>query len=151
MAVDAFNLLKADHKELEGLFAKLTSTSQRAVKTRSALVTKLKTALELHARVEESVFYPAVEEMELTHTNAVESVEQHTLIRQLMSELELLAVQDERWQAKLKLLHDSFQSHIKEEEEDMFQKAKEVFSPAQIQTLGQRLQSAKQQAKSSVE
>jgi len=151
MAPDVFNLLKADHKELEDLFAKLTSTSQRAVKTRAGLVSKLKTALEIHSRVEESVFYPALHEMELTHPMTLESLEQHKLIRQLMSELELMSVQDEGWHAKLKLLHENFQSHIKEEEAELFLKAREIFSSGQMETLGQRLQSAKQEAKSSVE
>ena len=151
MAPDAVNLLQADHKQIEALFAKLTSTSQRAVKTRSVLVTKLKAALEIHMRVEESVFYPALAEMELTHTIAVNSVEQHTLLEQLMSEFELMNVQDEKWQAKLKLLHDSFQSHVKEEERDTFKKTHQIFSSSQMKTLGRRLYHAKQEAKTMID
>jgi len=151
MAQNAFNLLKSDHKQLEALFTKLTSTSQRAVKTRAALLTKLKTALEIHMRVEESVFYPAVNEMELTHEIAIELVEQHALLEQLLTEMQALSVQDETWQAKLKLLHDNFQSHIKAEEVVMFQKADEIFSHSQLVIIAERLKSAKQQAKATIE
>ena len=151
MTQNAFAFLKTDHRKVVILLQKLLSTSDRAVKTRSALLKRLKTSLEVHARIEETILYPALEEMDATHDFAARGVEEHNLIKQLLAEVEVMNVLDERWLAKLEILQKMVKAHVKEEEVEMFRQARKIFSPSQIEALGQRLRSAQQQAKSVVE
>jgi len=56
--MDAFELLKSDHEKVAGLLEKIEGTTERALKTREELFTQLKTELDIHAEVEEQIFYP---------------------------------------------------------------------------------------------
>jgi len=58
--MNAFNLLKADHKKVADILEKLDATSDRALKTREELFTKLKMELDVHSRIEETIFYPVL-------------------------------------------------------------------------------------------
>ena len=58
--MNAFTLLKADHKKAAGILEKIDETTERAVKTREELFTQLKTELDIHTRIEETIFYPAL-------------------------------------------------------------------------------------------
>ena len=51
--MNAFTLLKEDHKKVSGIFEKLEGTTERAEKTREELFAQLKQELEIHAHVEE--------------------------------------------------------------------------------------------------
>ncbi len=56
--MDAFKLLKSDHEKVAGILEKLEGTTERALKTREELFTQLKTELDIHAGIEEKIFYP---------------------------------------------------------------------------------------------
>ncbi len=58
--MNAFELLKHDHKTVAGIFEKLEPTTERAVKTRHELFAQLKEELEIHAHIEETIFYPVL-------------------------------------------------------------------------------------------
>jgi len=65
--MNAFTLLKADHKKVARIFEKSEPTTERGVKTREQLFAQLKNELDLHARIEEEIFYPALKEADETH------------------------------------------------------------------------------------
>ena len=60
--MNAFQLLKEDHKKVSGIFQQLEPTTERALKTREELFTKLKQELDIHAQIEETIFYPAIKQ-----------------------------------------------------------------------------------------
>src|SRR5215217_8756296 len=60
--VDAIKLLKDDHDEAKKMLERLDETTERAVKTRQELFTKLKAELVVHEAIEEEIFYPALKE-----------------------------------------------------------------------------------------
>ena len=59
--MDAMTLLKEDHQKVKKMLAELESTTERGVKTREELFTKVKQELVVHEAIEEEIFYPALE------------------------------------------------------------------------------------------
>lgn len=145
--MNAFELLKADHKKVSGIFEKLDSTTERGVKTREELFTQLKTELDIHAQIEEQILYPVLKEAEETHDITLEAYEEHSVVKTLLAELESLPKDDEMWGAKLTVLKENVEHHVEEEEGDMFKDARKVLSAEQIEELGNKLQAAKEQKK----
>lgn len=145
--MNAFELLKKDHKKVSELFKQLEDTTERAVKTREELFGKLKQELDIHARIEETIFYPAIKEAEETREITLEAIEEHNVVKRLLSELESMPVSDERWTAKLTVLKENVEHHVEEEEEEMFKDAQKVLSNEQVNELGARMESAKQEQK----
>ena len=145
--MDAFELLKKDHEKVSGIFEKLDTTTERGVKTREELFTQLKNELDVHAQIEEQIFYPALEEADETHEITLEAFEEHAIVKQLLAELEELSKDDETWGAKLKVLKENVEHHVEEEEGEMFTGARKVLSSEQIEALGARMEAAKKEQK----
>ena len=143
--MNAFKLLKADHEKVAGILESIDKTTERALKTREELFTRLKQELDLHAKIEEEILYPALKELEETRELALEGYEEHRLVKQLLEELEAAAKDDEEWTAKFTVLKENIEHHVEEEEGEMFKKARRALSEEEIETLGDRLQQAKGQ------
>ena len=141
--MNAFTLLKADHKKVAGILEKIDSTTERGVKTREELFTQLKTELDIHARVEETIFYPELEKADETHDITLEAFEEHRLVKQLLAELETMDKGDEQWTARFSVLKENVEHHVEEEEGEMFPKARKVLSNEQAEILGTRMEEAK--------
>ena len=141
--MNAFTLLKADHERVAGLLEEIDETTERAVKGRDELFTRLKAELDLHAKIEEEILYPALEETEETHEITLEAYEEHRLVKQLLTELESEPKDSEEWTAKFTVLKENVEHHVEEEEGEMFKKARKVLSQEEIDELGARLEDAK--------
>ena len=141
--MNAFQLLKEDHQKVSGLFQQLEPTTERAEKTRTELFAKLKEELDVHAKVEETIFYPAIKQAAETREIVLEGFEEHHVIKMLLKELESLPVDTEQWSAKLKVLQENVEHHVEEEEGEMFQKARQVLTEEQIDDLGARMEEEK--------
>ncbi len=145
--MDAFNLLKSDHEKVAGILEKLEGTTERALKTREELFTQLKTELDIHAGIEEKIFYPVLEKAEESRDITLEAFEEHRLVKQLLGELEAEVKDDEKWTAKFTVLKEQIEHHVEEEEGEMFKKARRVLSKEEIEELGARMEKAKGEQK----
>ncbi len=141
--MDAFKLLKADHKKVAGILEKIDATTERGVKTREELFAQLKSELDVHAQIEETIFYPAIEDAKETHEITLEAFEEHRVVKQLLSELEAMDKGNETWTARFTVLKENIEHHVEEEEDEMFPKAKKVLGNAEAEALGTRLEAAK--------
>jgi hemerythrin-like domain-containing protein len=141
--MNAFQLLKEDHKKVDGIFKQLEPTTERAEKTRTELFARLQQELDIHTRVEESVFYPAIKQAAETREIVLEGFEEHHVVKLLLKELEAVPVDTEQWAAKLKVLQENVEHHVEEEEEEMFQKARQVLSEEDIDRLGAEMEEEK--------
>lgn len=146
--MNAFTLLKDDHKKVAGILEKIEGTTERATKGREELFSQLKNELDVHTRIEETILYPALEEYEETRDISLEAYEEHAIVKQLLEELESAPKDDETWTAKFTVLKENIEHHVEEEEGEMFEKARKVLSENEIAALGERLQKAKQVEKS---
>ncbi|HYP01656.1 MAG TPA: hemerythrin domain-containing protein [Pyrinomonadaceae bacterium] len=145
--MDAITLLKTDHKKVAGIFEKLDDTTERAEKTREELFTKLKQELDLHAHIEEKIFYPAIKQAEETREITLEALQEHHVVKVLLRELDAMGVTSETWTAKLKVLKENVEHHVEEEEDEMFKKARTVLSTEQLEELGALMEEEKRQQK----
>jgi hemerythrin-like domain-containing protein len=135
--MDAFNLLKADHRKVEELFARLESTSG---KKKLDVFAQIKTELDLHAHLEEKIFYPALEKPTETRDIILEAYEEHKQVKTLLRELSRAKNADEEWQAKAKVLQENVEHHVQEEETELFKKARRALSKEEVEELGQQLE-----------
>jgi hemerythrin-like domain-containing protein len=145
--MNAFQLLKEDHQKVDSLFQQLESTTERAEKTRTELFAKLKEELDIHTKIEESIFYPSIKQAAETREIVLEGFEEHHVVKMLLNELDSLPVDTEQWTAKLKVLQENVEHHVEEEEEEMFQKARQVLSEEEINDLGARMEQMKKDLK----
>jgi hemerythrin-like domain-containing protein len=141
--MNAFQLLKEDHQKVSGIFQQLEPTTERAEKTRTELFARLRNELDVHARVEEAIFYPAIKQAAETREIVLEGFEEHHVIKMLLKELEAVPVDTEQWAAKLKVLQENVEHHVEEEEGEMFQKARQVLSEEEIDRLGAQMEEEK--------
>ena len=145
--MDAITLLKTDHEKVAGIFEKLEETTERAERTREELFTKLKQELDLHAHIEEKIFYPAIKQAEETRDITMEALQEHHVVKVLLRELDAMGVTSETWTAKLKVLKENVEHHVEEEEGEMFKKARTVLSKDQLEELGALMEAEKRQQK----
>jgi hemerythrin-like domain-containing protein len=145
--MNAFQLLKEDHQKVSGIFQQLEPTTERAEKTRTELFARLRDELDVHARIEETIFYPAIKQAAETREIVLEGFEEHHVIKMLLKELETVPVDTEQWTAKLKVLQENVEHHVEEEEGEMFQKARQVLSEEDINRLGAQMEEEKKRLK----
>jgi len=147
VTMNAFTLLKNDHKKVAGLLEKLDATTERGVKTREELFATLKQEVDIHAKIEETIFYPALQEYEETRDITLEDFEEHRIEKQFLAELKSLAKDEEQWTAKFTVLKENIEHHVEEEEGEMFRKARKALTAEQVEDLGTRMEQAKAEQK----
>jgi DNA-binding FrmR family transcriptional regulator len=113
--------------------------------TSEQLFAQLREELELHAHAEERVWYPALREAEGTQELVEEALDDHELVQDLLDELAASRMDDEAWNEKLEVLDEHVEDHIEEEDGDIFDVARQLFSVEQAAELAQRWQMAKQE------
>lgn len=143
--MDAIQLLKDDHDKVKKILEDLGSTTERGVKTREELFTKVKRELEVHESIEEEIFYPALKEHPKAKDIVLEGYEEHHVVDMVMAEIADLPFDDETWGAKCTVMKENVEHHIEEEEGDMFKKARDAFSKEELEDLGTRMQARKEQ------
>jgi hemerythrin-like domain-containing protein len=134
--MDAFQLLKEDHRKVEQLFSELESATGRA---KLDVFKQIKTELELHTHIEEKIFYPALEEPEETHDLALEAYEEHAVVKTLLKELGRARTANDEWEAQAKVLQENVEHHVEEEENELFKKADSALSEEELEDLTERM------------
>lgn len=147
MPTDAIAVLKADHRTVEELFAKFEAAGDAAHKTKHKLVERIVRELSIHAAIEELVFYPVVRAMsdELDKT-VLESLEEHHVVKWLLSELDGMPAEHERFDAKTMVLIENVRHHVEEEEKELFADVREAADRRTLVELGEALETAKKTA-----
>ena len=128
--IDATELLMSQHREVEGLFDTLAS----ATSDKEVIVRKLVTTIMAHARIEEKFFYPAAKAID--PSLVMESFEEHEGIAHVIKRLHNIDLEDESFPAKITVLKEMIQHHVKEEENDLFPKVRTKLSADTLQQLG---------------
>ena len=139
--MNALELLKQDHHTVKELFEKAESAPE---KEKKKLFDEIHSELETHARIEETIFYPAVQKHEKLKDMVLESIEEHKQIKTLLREMDNLKADSEKFEPKLKVLMENVSHHAEEEEEGkMFPKVRELMNEQDLEALGKELEQAK--------
>lgn len=121
-AKNAIALLKADHETVRGLFADYEKTNSSNKK--KALVAEICTALSVHTQIEEDIFYPAIKAALKDKLLVPEATVEHGGIKDLIAQLEGAEPDGALYDAKVKVLSEYVEHHVKEEHDEMFPKVK---------------------------
>jgi hypothetical protein len=138
---DAIALLKADHRTVEDLFAKFEKASGDGAKEKIAKQICLE--LTVHTMLEEEIFYPACEG-KVEEDDLKEAYVEHDGAKVLMAEIEAGGPDDEYYDAKVKVLSEEIEHHVKEEEkpgEGLFAQARKA--GLDMEALGQQMAARK--------
>ncbi len=148
---DAIAILIADHKKVKGLFKEANELSDAAYSSRAKVFREIDTELSLHARVEETIFYPAFKAKTKSRSDeredVLEAYEEHAAVKELSAKLEALDPKDETFKPKLQVLIEMVEHHVKEEETEMFKAARQLLSEDELVALGEQILQAKESAK----
>ena len=131
----ATKLLMADHKEVHAMFQqyKKLADADAEASEREALATEICHALTVHATIEEELFYPAAREAEVEHASA----------KALIAQVEAMSPDDALYDAKVTVLGEYIDHHVKEEEGELFPKCRK--SDMDLEGLGEALAARKQE------
>ncbi|MBS0419437.1 MAG: hemerythrin domain-containing protein [Proteobacteria bacterium] len=138
--MDAINLLKQDHQEVKTLF----DTFQQGDADKSVIATEVCRLLTIHAQIEEEIFYPAVREASGTDDvdDLLDEAEvEHASAKELIAQIEDVGESDDLFEAKVKVLGEYVQHHVKEEEGELFPKVEK--SGLDLETIGAELEKRK--------
>jgi hemerythrin superfamily protein len=125
---NAIAMLTADHKKVKGLFNEFKKLKEDGGNEREKvkLVQKICEELKVHAELEEEIFYPAVREAIDDSDIMDEALVEHAGAKDLIAQLEIAQPGDELYDAKVTVLGEQINHHVKEEEGEMFPKAKKA-------------------------
>jgi hemerythrin-like domain-containing protein len=141
---DAIALLKQDHRTVEQLFKRFEKAGDGARRTKRQLVDRMIEELSRHAGIEELVFYPAVRtEVEGATSDVLEALEEHHVVKRLLSDLEDLEPTDERFDAKVTVMMENVRHHVKEEEHDLFPEVRAQLARGRLLEIGAELRAAR--------
>ena len=136
--MDAIKMLKKQHREVEALFKELQKA--KSAGPRRKIFEKVADALAVHATIEERHFYPAVKKKQ-TQDMLLEAVEEHLEVKRVIADLLDLEANDPVFMAKVTVLMEDVQHHVKEEREELFPKVRKIFDADQLEALGQEMTS----------
>lgn len=141
--------LKSDHKELKKILEDIEGTTERAEKKRLTLFAKFKEEIVAHARAEESVVYEKLKGIvdKDDRDTLLEGYEEHYLVDKLIPEIENLSPTDEVWTAKVTVVKEMLEHHIKEEEDEIFAMVRKEFDPDALEIMAERFEALKAKKK----
>ena len=154
--MNAIDLLKADHAKVQGLFRQYEKAGGR----QREIAEQIFTELEIHAMLEEELFYPALagrvgsatatEEMDAEEGESegedlvAEAREEHREVKTLIATLRALDPGDEQFQTKFAELRESVEEHVGMEEDELMPEATAALG-GELERLGRRMEERKEQ------
>lgn len=138
---DAIAMLEADHRKVEALFEQFEGLSDRSKASKKKTADQICMELSIHAEVEEQVFYPAVRGPVKDEDLMDEAVVEHASAKELIAQIMEMDPGDDLYDAKVKVLSEQIEHHVKEEEEEMFPKVRK--GKVNLEALGDEMEAFK--------
>ena len=123
---DALALLMADHKKVKALFKEFEKLKEEedADEQKADLAEQICNELTVHAQIEEEIFYPAARDA-IDDTDLLDEAEvEHASAKELIAQLQEMTPEDALFDAKVTVLGEYIDHHVKEEEGEMFKKVR---------------------------
>lgn len=126
---DVFKLLAADHKEVKALFKQYEKLIKDDAESdeKQTLAEEICMLLTVHATVEEEIFYPAAREVLGEDEDLIDEADvEHATAKDLIAQIQDSSPDEALYDAKVKVLGEYIDHHAKEEEDEIFTKAKKA-------------------------
>lgn len=147
-AKDILALIKADHEKVKQLFEEIETANGARAHTCFNQIYK---ELTLHARAEELVFYPAMQEYEAARQHIEEAEKEHNSVKILLEQMKALNPKDEEFKTKMMYVKETTLHHVEEEENEIFEAVQACIDEQKLQDLGQEFLAIKANLESDVE
>ena len=145
--MDVLTLIKRDHAEVKDMFKQFEELSPTAKATRAKLGTKIMDALEAHTSAEETTLYAALRDQLRAgeeRIKVLEGFEEHGVANDLIAKIKDTDPKDDSYVARMDVLRESVEHHIKEEESVIHKLARGTFDKSELDEFGTRFQQAKE-------
>jgi iron-sulfur cluster repair protein YtfE (RIC family) len=142
--MNALDLLKQHHEKVRDLFKQFEANNDQ--NANQGIVENIKSELKIHAHVEESIFYPTLEDqsdedlIELVD----ESLEEHQEVKDMLKEIEELTGHLQQLRSKVMELREKVEHHASEEETELFPRVRKVLQQEDLERMGEEIESEKQ-------
>ena len=141
---DAITLLTDDHKKVQKLFKEFEKlVKQDDDEGKDELAQLICAELTIHTQIEEEIFYPAAREA-LEEQDLLDEAEvEHASAKELIEQIESMRAGEELFDAKVTVLGEYVNHHIKEEQDELFPKLKKA--KMELDALGDDLAQRKEE------
>ena len=140
---DAISLLVSDHQTVKALFEQFNELSDRSKVSKKKVADAICRALLIHAQIEEEIFYPAVKEVIESDELMDEAEVEHASAKELIEQIQDMDPDDDLYDAKVKVLSEQIEHHVREEEDEMFPSVRKT--RLDLVTLGEEMSEQKEQ------
>ncbi len=147
---NAIDILMADHKKVKKLFKDYQTLieDERSNHEKEKLATTICEELENHATIEEEIFYPRVRAV-LHDKNLMDEAQvEHDSFQELINQIRSMNPEDDLYDAKVTVLGEYVEHHVKEEEDEMFPKVR--ISELDLEEIGEEMAERREELETSV-
>ncbi len=149
-APDALAIIKDDHERVSALFERALAKDAVVTKMRP-VVDEIVRELETHAKMEETIFYPALQKRTKAadddRQRVLEAYEEHGTLKDLIKKIKKSTGRDESLRAKVQVLKELVEHHVREEEQAMFAEAHRLLGETRLRALGVEMAAFKNRGK----
>jgi hemerythrin superfamily protein len=147
---DVLDVLREDHRRVEALFKEILAEKSSTLANQRKNIEKVLAELTLHAKVEETIVYPAVYGKTKRDTDerleVLEAYEEHGSMKDLMKKIAKTTGRDESLKAKVQVLMEITEHHVKEEESTFFPEARKLLGEKRLKQIGAEVLKVKERA-----
>lgn len=137
----ATQLIRRDHKKVDGLFGRFERSKKADAQQR--ICAQVTQELEIHAKLEEEIFYPAVKKHVGEDDMLQEAKQEHQQAKEIIAELKKMSAEDEQFEEKFSELVEAIKHHVEEEEGELLPKVEE--SDMDLLEIGEQMAERKEE------
>jgi hemerythrin superfamily protein len=131
---DILEIIRADHLKIDTLFGEYAAAETADAKLR--IVHQIYRELLPHAQAEEELFYPQLSDRGSDESAVEEAYSEHAAAKKTIESILAASPDDLAYDMKVKMLQKEIQHHVREEETELFQEARDA--GLDLEALGER-------------
>lgn len=141
MTNDPVQIIKKDHKTVEGLFKEYEGLGDGAVATKRKVVDQIIEELTIHAEMEEQLCYPTFKEVFDKEDDKMveEAYVEHAGAKKLLSDLISLQPEQPEFDASVKVLMEQIRHHVEEEETELLPTVEKEAPEEALEAMGNEM------------
>jgi len=140
-----FEALKADHKKVSAILGMIEKTTEKQSARRKTLFEKFQAEFISHADAEEESIYVPLKAKNRTHDLIMEAYEEHGLVEHMIEQVCKIEPDEEIWIAKMTVIKELIEHHVKEEETILFKKMKAICDTEELDQMADDYQVLKKE------
>ena len=140
---DAIAMLVEDHKKVNSLFKQFEELSDRSKVSKKKIADQICHELDVHTQIEEQIFYPSVRTPLKDDDLMDEALVEHASAKELIAQILEMDPGDDLYDAKIKVLSEQIEHHVKEEESKMFPEVRKT--KIDLVALGEKMKTLKEE------